>query len=361
LTDAKRLLIPFGLGGFLAPTYAVANLIAFGSVLPMSALAKHLLVAHRFSLSYAYVALFGTVFGPTVGLVLFLGLCASIASWREAPRLRPAARAVGTVAIVFAALFYFINATPGWAFFGWYAYPLVPALVAALAFIVERAPRYVKDARLRAVLAAAPVALAPAMAVVHYRQHGPQWSLSDNSLLAASFDIAERVHDKGGVYAMGAVGGMVTYALDKPVVQLEGLVADRAMVEHIRRQDPLSEVIPSYGIDYLIVSFVDEKPSKHEGCYLITQPAKVWAGKWTAKMAGEICAEPVERIFTSRGTKPWSIFPDVDTMIFDVRHAQWRTSAATCPASRRCGAGHRAPPAQPAPAASEPLLLPAAP
>jgi hypothetical protein len=322
--EAKRLLVPFGLGGLLAPAYAVANWVIFGNVMPMSALAKHLLVVHRFSISYAWVALVGTVFGPTAGLVLFLGLCAAIVSWRESPGGRPAARVAGTVAIVFSALFYFINATPGWIFFGWYAYPLVTALVAALAFIVERAPRYVKDVRVRAAAAAAAVALAPAMALRHYLQHGPQWSLSDNSLLAAAFDVADRVHDRDGVYSMGAIGGMVTYALDKPVVQLEGLVADRAMVEHIRHEDPLSEVIPTYGIDYLIVSFAYEKPPKHDGCYIITQPNKVWAGKWTAKMRGEICSEPVERIFTPRGTNRWSIFPDVETLIFDVRHAQWR-------------------------------------
>ena len=324
LAEAKRLLLPFCAGGALAPLYAAANWLAFGSPLPTSALAKHLFVAHGFTLSYGWVALFGTVFGPTIGFVLLLGLCASLLAWREAPRDRPAARLVGTIAIAFAGVFYFINAIPGWIFFGWYAYPLVPALVAALVFTCERGSRYVKDARLQAVVAGIPVALAPAMAVVHYWQHGPRWSVSDNALLAASFDLADRVHDREGLYSMGAIAGMATYALDKPVVQLEGLVADRAMVEHIRHQDPLGDVLASYGVDYLIVSFAYEKPPMHDGCYVITQPNKVWAGKRTAKMHGEICEEPVERILTPRGTNPWSLFPDIETLVWDVRRARWQ-------------------------------------
>jgi hypothetical protein len=324
LAVVRQLIIPFSLGGVLAPAYAVANWLVFGSVMPVSALAKHLVLVHGFNISYGYVALFGTVYGPTIGLVLLTGLCASLLSWREAPGDRPAARIVGTVAILFPGVFYFINATPGWCFFGWYAYPLLPGLVAALAFASERVPRSLKETGILALAAAVPAALAPAMALVDYRQHGPMWGVSDNSLLAASYDIADRVHDRAGVYSMGAIGGMATYAMDKPVVQVEGLVADAAMVEHIRHQDPLRDVLLSYGVDYLIMSYAYEKPIKHDGCYVITQPSNFWAGKRTAKMHGEICAEPVEHILTRKGTKPWSIFPDIETLIFDVRHAPWR-------------------------------------
>jgi hypothetical protein len=41
-------------------------------------------------------------------------------------------------------------------------------------------------------------------------------------------------------------------------------------------------------------------------------------------MRGEICAEPVERFFTPAGGHPWSVFPEIETLVFDVKHAAWR-------------------------------------
>ena len=62
------------------------------------------------------------------------------------------------------------------------------------------------------------------------------------------------VSGRHGLFAMGAIAGAATYALDKPVLQLEGIVADRRLVEHVRRQDPLEDVLREYQVDYLIVS-----------------------------------------------------------------------------------------------------------
>jgi hypothetical protein len=41
-------------------------------------------------------------------------------------------------------------------------------------------------------------------------------------------------------------------------------------------------------------------------------------------MRGEICAEPVEHFFTPQGTNPWSIFPTIETLVWDVRNAPWK-------------------------------------
>jgi hypothetical protein len=47
----------------------------------------------------------------------------------------------------------------------------------------------------------------------------PGWSVSDNGLLAASYDIADRMRGRQGVYAMGAIAGVVGYVMDHPLVQ----------------------------------------------------------------------------------------------------------------------------------------------
>ncbi len=138
-----------------------------------------------------------------------------------------------------------------------------------------------------------------------------------------SYDLADHLRYRNGLFSMGAIAGVAAYVIDKPVLQLEGLVADPALIRHLRDQDPLASVLADYGVDYLIVSFAYEEPPQHDGCYVITQPNAVWAGKRSLKMRGEICSEPVEHFVTPAGGHPWSLFSKVETLVFDLHHAQW--------------------------------------
>jgi hypothetical protein len=169
------------------------------------------------------------------------------------------------------------------------------------------------------------IALVPALGVRYFLDHGPRWSVGDNTLLSMSYGLAERVRGREGLFAMGAVAGVVTYVLEKPVLQLEGLVADRFMVEHVRREDSLAEVLRKYKADYLVVSLASTRAQRRDGCYLVTQPHPEWAGDRTAKMRGEICVEPIEHFHTTRGVNAWSRFPTLETMVWDLRGARWRS------------------------------------
>ena len=90
------------------------------------------------------------------------------------------------------------------------------------------------------------VALAPAFAVQYFLEHGPKWSITDNTLLSMSYDLRDHLQGRDGLFAMGAIAGVATYVLDKPVLQLEGIVSDRAMVQHVADQDPLGDVLHEY-------------------------------------------------------------------------------------------------------------------
>ena len=143
-------------------------------------------------------------------------------------------------------------------------------------------------------------------------------------MLAMSYDLADHMRGHDGLFAMGAIGGVATYVLDKPVLQVEGIVADGRMVGHIRREHPLGDVLREYnGADYLIVTLAQVRSVLRNGCYLVTQPNAEWAGERSAKMSGEICAEPIKHFFTPAGTNPWSIFPELETLVWDLRDAQW--------------------------------------
>ena len=110
------------------------------------------------------------------------------------------------------------------------------------------------------------------------------------------------------------------YLLQKPLVQLEGIVSDRSMVEHIRREDDLAEVFKQYHVDYLIVTLHRARLEKRGDCYFVTQPHAEWSGTRVAKTRGEICSEPIVYLPTRAPTHSWSEFSSLDTYVFDVRN-----------------------------------------
>lgn len=324
-SDAIRLLAAFASGGLLLPLYLAVNVWMFNTLLPVSAMAKQLYSGFGFNLWYARTAALGTVYGPTVGALLSLGVIALILLVRQSRSVCPPIRFVGAIALSFAFILWGLNALSGWIYFGWYSYPIPTASVAAAAFIWTQW-NWLVAAKRRIALSLAIVTLSFPVAVAtnYYGQHGPGWTVSDNSLLAASYDIADRMRGRSGTYAMGAIAGVVGYVMDHPLVQLEGIMADRRMVDHLRNESPLEDVLREYNVDYLIVSFAQLRVKEEGGCYEITQPHAEWAGRRTAKMRGEICSPPIERFETPAGTNTWSVFPAIETLIWDVRDVHWK-------------------------------------
>ena len=326
-----RAVAAFCAAGMAVPLYAAWNLARFGSVLPVSAQSKQLVLRPGINVSYLKIVARHTIFGQTAGLLIVLGVLALLVLWRRARRSPEAAPPEGlfaaAVILAFTAIFYGINSLNGWIFFGWYAYPLTAALVTALVLVGTVVKDRLQPAwRPRA--AAAVVALASLLALVQgaraFATRGPLWSASDNGLLAMSVDLADRMRHHDGVFAMGAISGYVSYLLQKPVVQVEGLVADRAMVEHLRQQDPLGDVLRAYHVDYLVVSLYRATLEKRDGCYRLTQPNAEWSGERVARLSGDLCAGPIEHFFTRGPGHPWSIFTTLETYVFDVRQARWR-------------------------------------
>src|SRR6185369_11084681 len=101
------------------------------------------------------------------------------------------------------------------------------------------------------------------------------------SLVSMSYDLQRHLRGRSGLFSMGAIAGVATYVIDKPVFQLEGLMSDRRLIEHLRHEDSLPSVLQENGVDYLIVSVAFEKLEPEHGCYSVTQPNFVWAGKRT--------------------------------------------------------------------------------
>jgi hypothetical protein len=77
-------------------------------------------------------------------------------------------------------------------------------------------------------------------------------------------------------------------------VQTEGLVMDRAFLEHIRRQDDLAQTLALYHVRYYIGSSWESAPSYRNGCYYAVEPVE--AGAASPHMQAKLCQDPLLRV-----------------------------------------------------------------
>jgi hypothetical protein len=248
--------------------------------------------------------------------------------------VKPEVLFAAATVLAFSALLFSMNTLSGWSYFGWYAYPFAASLVAAMVLVGTLvAPRLSERERsgTSALVVAVACLLAVTQGVSSFATRGPRWSVGDNGLLAMSMDLSQHMKGHDGVLAMGAMSGFASNMMQRPVVQLEGLVSDRAMVEHIRREDDLGEVLREYHVDYLVVSLHDATMSPHEGCYTVTQPNAEWSGPRVHRMSVDVCGEPVTHFRTQSPERPWSQISRLDTYVFDLRNATFRKTAPNVP------------------------------
>ena len=93
-----------------------------------------------------------------------------------------------------------------------------------------------------------------------------------------------------GRFAMGDDAGMAAYLMKVPVLQLEGLVADKPFVERIRREQPLLQALDDLGVDY----YVTVRPRVNGDCYDVREPED--AGAHSPVMKAHLCIQPIADI-----------------------------------------------------------------
>jgi hypothetical protein len=334
LAELGRTALAFCVSGIAIPIYAVANWVLCQSVLPVSAVAKQLVARPGINIRYLFYMAFYTAYGRTPGILLVLGTIAVFVLWRRqvhrSELVKPEVLFAAASVIGFAGLIFSMNTLSGWGYFGWYAYPYGASLLAAMVLVGTLVAARLSEqerARASALVVAVACVLPIAEGVRSFADRGPRWSVGDNGLLAMSVDLSRHMKGYNGVLAMGAMSGFASNMTQRPFVQLEGLVADRAMVEHIRREDDLGEVLREYHVDYLVVSLHDATMKPHDGCYTVTQPNAEWSGSRVHRMAVDVCGEPVTHFQTDAPEHSWSKISRLDTYVFDLRNATFRKTA----------------------------------
>jgi len=120
------------------------------------------------------------------------------------------------------------------------------------------------------------------------------YNINNDHMLNLSIQISDYYNKQNNdkVFAMGDMAGKVSFLLKKPVVQLEGLVSGRSMIEMIRMEKSLCDVFKKFQIDVYLTNSVFKKNLYYE----VYEPAQ--AGDNGKKVSALITGEP-EQIFSS--------------------------------------------------------------
>jgi hypothetical protein len=273
--------------------YVAINQIEFGTILPVSGIVKNLKSTWFPSTStvsiLALPRLVNIVFTwPSLTLCALyllrvLGRGDAESVWPN-PASRDQRRVQLCVALhpfIFYGVLSFSSDWPMW--WIWYLYPLVPVWALLAPTLIARWIPLTRPAMLWLAGAVACGSL-----VILLDRVGTNRSAM--FALQRAFALREFAAAHPGRYGIGDAAGMGSYLMPMPVLQLEGLVGDKAFLDRIRRQEPLLQALDELGVDY----YVTVRPQPNGDCYDVREPAQ--AGPHSPVMRAHLCMQPVEDI-----------------------------------------------------------------
>lgn len=290
--------------------YFAVNRLVFGVWLPISGAAKQLR-PFAFPLHPAAVPTSSTTFSGLLALasaVILVALVRLAVRRADLPDAR--ARVLAFATLVFPLVFYAVQSlVSDWRLWPWYFYAWIVAVPVAGG--IAGAGWSTRLAQRLPVRAGALVLVVALAAVTAFRAIQPQAEIrsSNATILAFARELASFAQTHPGRYAMGDRAGTVGYLLPEPLLQLEGLMGDKAFLDEIRDRRPLLAALADYKIDY----YVTRDPQRVEGCYKLDEPFQ--AGPLSPHMRDTLCRAPV-MVFQSP-TDPEGVVQAV----FDLRPA----------------------------------------
>jgi len=275
--------VPLGL-------YVTWNYLSFGSALPVSAIAKSLHTTRGIS----WLAVSSLIVPhnllwlvlPTGTLILVLAALLVVILDR---RYWTAPVWLGFSIFLFPPTFYIVTAwRSDWIIPPWYYYPLIFALPFSLLTLQKRWAALTSTSFVHRWIAAT-AAIVMAFGVTVKSLNGT--TQYDEISFRQAVQMLPFAKAHPGVYAMGNTAGVFGFLLDRPLVQLEGLVSDTRMIGYISRSADLSEVLSTYGVRYYITVDVSPDATPEKGCWSVSEPLE--SGPSTPKLHGTFCSPPV--------------------------------------------------------------------
>jgi hypothetical protein len=259
--------------------YAIGNRLLFGTLLPISGIAKNL----KTTLLPSSGVLERLAAHDAIGIMFVWPSIAIMAFYAVRCRgslLSPGGRVRAAILLHPLLFFTILSFTSDWPLWTWYLYPLVPvaAFLGPACRVEAGFPRW---PYLRKQLQPA-VGIVCAFAILNLGRPNP--AAVSIYRAAEALRMFSRAHP--GIYAMGDRAGTPAYLMDQPVLQMEGLMADLAYVRRIQKRADLVRTLQDLGVRYYVAT--SPVPSARPGCYLVQEPSK--AGPHSPVMKGELCA-----------------------------------------------------------------------
>jgi hypothetical protein len=280
----------FGAGLVPIAIYVAINQLEFGTILPISGIAKNL--KSTWFPSASAVRAFGLLRGinilftwPSFVLcALFLVHLLSRPKGADSA-VQPGGRRLQLCVVLHPIIFYSVlSFSSDWPMFWiWYLYPLVPVCALVGPTLIAR---WVPISRGAMLWLAAAVTCGSLMVILDRVEPHKLAMFS----LQRDIGLREFAMAHPGRYGIGDVAGLAGYLMPPPVLQLEGLVADKPFLERIRHQQPLLQALDELGVDY----YVTFRARRSADCWDVREPDE--AGPHSPVMRAHLCIQPVADI-----------------------------------------------------------------
>ena len=284
-----------GLAIGLLPTllYFLWNYFSYGHLFTVSAMSKQLPFTEIFH-TQLLTDIWNSKEGKIGSILIPIGIVI-ILFFRKA-KLRYANIGMIYLVLFFPIVYFFIlGVRSSWILFPWYLYPIIFALLLSMIIISDSLSGKIltKNKKILSLFIqpAVMILLVAQLCFLIYKStFGIQ--INPGFTFTHSQKIAEFINTHPGSYAMGDKAGLASYISNTPILQLEGLAADYALLEHIRQSDLLLPVLHEHHIDYLIVSVYKPLIKTLKGYYVET-PNALESGITSPKMKDYLQSEPV--------------------------------------------------------------------
>ncbi len=259
-------LIQIAVAGAL-PTgaYLAINYAEFGVLAPVSGMAKSVLSVGWINLATLTSLFNGSYLATNVlALAVYIGVLAlTPGCFAELSREQKAAT---FTAIVAPPGFFLQNALRSdWPLWTWYYFAILFCVLLSI-FAIARITSDERGGRWKrhwGHVARASMAVFFAVMACHISL--PR----ETELHRAGRRIQAFAEDHPGVYAIGDQAGLVGYLLNRPLVQLEGLVMDLEFLQRFREAKDLKEILDAYGVDYYVGIDLQETIDGH---FVVIEP-----------------------------------------------------------------------------------------
>ncbi len=255
-------------------SYLFINALSFQSIIPISGLAKGLTI-YPFILSFHFWQDF--FYHPFELSLYFITIITFIVSLNKK-------RDFIVQSMLLSIILYFIviSARSDWALFDWYFYPLIlvlPSII--LLFNNEVHKLYLKQFILYSLM----IIIGLWSIKYMHRVHNALSFESSNYTHAHSIH-KWLVKNNINIAAMGDRSGLTGYIHNGTIINLEGLVSNRILIDSIHTQAELQATLKEFRSEALIVSVYEELLKDEKGRYIVNQPHPKQAGIYSKKMTG---------------------------------------------------------------------------